>query len=169
MFSFQASRRVYKSTLHLILSCDRIHKYLTPASCLSNSGDYLDQPPAQLLLLLHLIWFRKDVMFRMLKIYFQTSRTELAAAPPRLQTICTSGGEADTDTSSQQPLQILHHFSAGGERGLQVETTQPGTPWTMWSRTTETTGRCDAEKLRASCPVNYRTRKYTVQTVQARM
>ena len=119
MFSFQASRRVYKSTLHLILSCDRIHKYLTPASCLSNSGDYLDQPPAQLLLLLHLIWFRKDVMFRMLKIYFQTSRTELAAAPPRLQTICTSGGEADTDTSSQQPLQILHHFSAGGERGLQ--------------------------------------------------
>ena len=62
----------------LILSCDRIHKYLTPASCLSDSGDYLDQPPAQLLLLLHLIWFRKDVMFRMLKIYFQTSRTELA-------------------------------------------------------------------------------------------
>ena len=41
-----------------------------------------------------------------------------------------------------------------------METTQPGTPWTMWSRTTETTGRCDAEKLRASCPVNYRTRDY---------
>ena len=119
MFSFQASRRVYKSTLHLILSCDRIHKYLTPASCLSNSGDYLDQPPAQLLLLLHLIWFRKDVMFRMLKIYFQTSRTELAAAPPRLQTICTSGGEADTDTSSNSHCRFCTTTPPGAREGCR--------------------------------------------------
>ena len=112
----------------LILSCDRIHKYLTPASCLSNRGDYLDQPPAQLLLLLHLIWFRKDVMFRMLKIYFQTSRTELAAAPPPL--VCKP-------FVHQQPLQILHHFSAGGERGLQWRPPSRGHP-----------GQCGAGPLR---------------------
>ena len=99
-------------------------------------------------------------MFRMLKIYFQTTRTELAAAPPPL--VCKP-------FVHRQPLQILHQFSAGGERGLQMETTQPGTPWTMWSRTTETTGRCDGmashaaldnRSRRESCPVNYRTREY---------
>ena len=50
-----------------------------------------------------------------------------------------------------------------------METTQPGTPWTMWSRTTETTGRCDGmashaaldnRSRRESCLVNYRTREY---------
>ena len=133
----------------LILSCDRIHKYLTPASCLSNSGDYPDQPPAQLLLLLHLIWFRKDVMFRMLKIYFQTSRTELAAAPPPL--VCKP-------FVHQQPLQILHHFSAGGERGLQWRPPSRGHP-----------GQCGAGPLRPRGDVMGWRHTQQSTTVQARM